>query len=124
VSNRLTTDFADALWTAQVNWPTLSLRVLLVDVDYVMDPEAPEDVASPIATSNVLTGLAVAAGWAKADAALFPVVADAREIVGAVLVEDGSTTPIMLLDTIVGLPAHAPDQPFWLAWQETGICRL
>jgi hypothetical protein len=58
----LTRALANRLWEGDFNWTTANLRVHLVDATYVFDEVDPAASLDPIAVSDELENLTIAAG--------------------------------------------------------------
>ncbi len=121
--NMLSDQFASDMLTGDVVWTTMTVRMALVDGAYVFDPAGPvyPPAESLFALSEPLTGLAVAAGWAKAEPAFFSSVLDNSLTASAGLLVSGAAV-LAYIPTVTGLP-FSGHSPFWVGWQPAGVFR-
>lgn len=126
--NVLSAEFANQLWAAQVSWLEVSARVYLLRPSYTFDRLTPmaivEDDTAGI--SELLTGLTVVDGWAKANPARFSGLAPGLDFNAVAIVREAADplVPIIYMDELVGGSGLTLASPFWLSWQVDGIVRL
>lgn len=122
--NSLTSAYANQLLA---EWPALSLRTVLLGPSYLFDRLAPAAIAEAdtVAVSDIMTGLAVLDGWARADPARFSGVAPGQTVSAAALVQvETPEVPFVFMDEATRFPMKTVGTLFWLTWQAEGIFRL